>query len=117
MPTKTREITLTADSSTFTTLYKRFRGEKEEFDFSGIEILRKLITKEKGRMLYVIKNEHPKSIYHLSKLLNRDFKSVNGDVKLLERFGFLALLAEKKGKREMLKPVLAVDSINIIIKV
>lgn len=115
MSQKTREITLTTESDTFTTLFKRFKGEKEDYDFSSLEILRKILTKEKGRMLYTIKKDKPRSIYSLSKLLKRDFKTVSDDVKLLERFGFIDLIKEKNGQRVMLRPVIAVDSLNIII--
>jgi len=113
--TKTRTITITEESGTFYSLFKRFRGEKEEFDFQGIASLRTIISNEKARILHTIKSKNPQSIYSLAKILGRDFKSVNQDIKLLEKFGFIDLVAEKTGNRERLKPKLAVDSINIII--
>lgn len=113
--TKTRTITLKEDSGSFYSIFKRFRGEKDEYDFSGISSLRQLLSNERARILNVIKNKNPDSIYALAKILGRDFKSVRGDIKLLERFGFLDLVQESRGKRERLKPVLAVDEINIII--
>jgi|SRR3989344_2080751 len=115
--TKTRTITINDESGTFYTLFKRFKGEKESFDFSGIAALRKLLSNERARILYVIKANKPDSIYGLAKILGRDFKSVREDVKLLEKFGFLDLIAEKKGNRERLKPEIVVDTINIIIKI
>ena len=112
---RTREITITDDRGTFITFFRRFSGEKE-YDFEGLATIRKILTNEKARLLHTIKSQKPKSIYHLAKLLKRDFKSVSDDVKLLEKFGFLDLLAEKSGNRERLRPILVVDSMYIHIK-
>ena len=114
--TKTREITITDESGMFTTFFKKFKGEKD-YDFEGISLLRKILSNEKARILNVVKNRKPKSIYELAKMLKRDFKSVSDDVKLLEKFGFLDMVSEKTGKRERLKPVIVVDALNIVIKI
>ena len=115
--TKIRQITLVNESGTFKTLFKKFSGEKKDYDFEGLASLRNLLSNEKARILHTIKLKKPTSIYNLAKILSRDFKSVSDDVKLLERFGFIDLIAEKTGKRERLKPVVVVDSINIEISV
>tara|TARA_Y100000310_G_scaffold340813_1_gene437867 strand:+ start:1286 stop:1645 length:360 start_codon:yes stop_codon:yes gene_type:complete len=114
--TKTREITIEEDKGTFSTLFKKFSGEKEDYNFEGLSALRHLLSNEKARMINVIKNKDPISIYDLAKKLGRDFKSVNDDIKLLERFGFIDLIQEKTGKRNRLKPVIVVDSIYLQIK-
>jgi predicted transcriptional regulator len=111
--TKTRQITLLNESGNFKTLFKKFAGEKKNYDFEGLSTLRNLLSNEKARILNVIKLKNPTSIYNLSKILERDFKSVSDDIKILERFGFIDLISEKTGKRERLKPVIVVDSINI----
>ena len=113
---KTREVTITDDSGTFNTLFKRFRSE-ESYDFGGLGELRKLLSNEKARILHTLKNKKPGSIYELAKTIKRDFKSVREDVKLLEKFGFVEMIAEKTGKRERLKPVLSVDSMHLHIKI
>ncbi len=113
---KTREITIVEEGGTFSTFFKRFASEQKEFDFEGLSALRQLLSNEKARMLHTIKEKNPDSIYHLSKLLGRDFKSVSSDIKLLERFGFIDMVSEKTGNRERLRPILAVDSIYIHIK-
>jgi predicted transcriptional regulator len=115
--TKTRHVTVVDEKGTFSTFFKKLSGEKKDYDFAGLSSLRNLLSNEKSRILHVIKTKSPRSIYSLSKILKRDFKSVNEDVKTLEKFGFLDLIAEKTGKRERLKPVIVVDSINIEIKV
>ncbi|MBP9687921.1 HTH domain-containing protein [Candidatus Woesebacteria bacterium] len=114
--TKTREITIIESSGGFSIFKNPFLG-KEEFDFSGVTALRQLLTNEKAKILHTIKTQKPTSIYDLAKRLNRGFKAVYGDVKLLERFGFIELISEKSKKRNRLKPVIAVDRIVIDFKV
>ena len=114
--TKTREITITDEGGAFTSFFKMFKTE-ESYDFEGIALLRKILSNEKARILHTIKTKKPKSIYELAKVLKRDFKSVIDDVKLLEKFGFIDMIAEKSGNRERLKPVLVVDSMHIHIKI
>jgi len=114
--TKSREINIVEESGTFNAFFKKLTGETKEYNFEGLSALRKLLSNEKARLLNVLKNERPNSIYKLAKTLGRDFKSVSEDIKLLERFGFIEMISEKTGKRERLKPVLVVDSINIIVR-
>ena len=115
--TKTRTITIREENGTFYSLFKRFSGEKHEFDFSGISTLRKILSNERARLLHVIKEMKPESIYGLAKLLKRDFKSVREDVRLMEKFGFIDLVGDKKGARERLRPEIIVDTINIVVSI
>lgn len=112
---KTREITITDDGGTFTTIFKKFRGEKE-YDFEGLKTVRRILSNQKAKLINTIKNKNPKSVYELAKILKRDFKSVNNDIKVLEKFGFIDMIEEKTGKRERLRPVIVVDSITLNIK-
>jgi len=113
--TTSKTISLSIEAGTFTGIFRRLRGNKESYNFSEISDLRKLLSNERVKALNVIKNKNPVSIYSLARILNRDFKSVRQDVKLLEKFGILELESNSRGKREMLKPVLAVNTINIAI--
>jgi len=88
-----------------------------EYNPKDIELLRKLFSNEKMRILYTLKKKKPKSIYQLATLLKRNFKSVYQDLKLLERFGFIEFYSEKKGKRESLRPVLKIDSLNLVLSI
>jgi predicted transcriptional regulator len=112
---KTRYVEVNVKKSNFVS--KLIGEKKKDHDFSDIKLLRKILSNEKSRILYALKYEKPSSIYGLAKLLKRDFKSVREDVKLLERFGFIVFYAEKKGKRESLRPVLAIDKLQIIIDI
>lgn len=115
--TKIRDIDIVEESGTFSTFFKKITGEHADYNFEGLAALRQILSNEKARILHIIKTKKPRSIYQLSKILKRDFKSVNEDIKLLEKFGFIDLIAEKTGKRERLKPIIVVDSIRINVKV
>lgn len=113
---KVREITIIDEGGTFDVIVRRFTGEKD-YDFEGLTMLRRLLSNEKARLLHFVKKKNPKSIYELAKMLGRDFKSVSDDIKLLEKFGFIEMVAEKSGNRGRLKPVIVVDSMHINIKI
>ncbi|MEK6928858.1 MAG: HTH domain-containing protein [Nanoarchaeota archaeon] len=112
---KTREITVVEENGAFAAFFKKFTQDPE-YDFEGLSALRKLLSNEKAKILYIIKSKKPASLYHLAKILNRDFKAVSKDIKLLERFGFIDIIRENTGKRKKLRPILTVNSINIKIK-
>ncbi|MFA7707932.1 MAG: hypothetical protein WCX73_03210 [Candidatus Pacearchaeota archaeon] len=114
--TKIREITITESNGTFS-VFKKIKNSKKDYDFSGILALRQLLSNEKARMLHIIKTQRPKSIYDLAKKLERGFKSVNDDIKLLERFGFIELIEEKTKNRRRYKPEIVVDTIIINLKI
>ncbi len=114
--TKTREITLKEAKGSFL-LPRKAKISKSDYNFSGILALRQLLSNEKARMLHAIKEQKPKSIYDLAKKLNRGFKAVNDDVKLLEKFGFIELIEEKTKNRIRHKPVIVVDTITIHFKI
>jgi len=114
--TKVREITITESEGVFS-IFKKAKTSKDNFDFEGVLALRQLLSNEKARILHTIKNQNPTSIYDLAKKLSRGFKSVNDDIKLLERFGFIELVEEKTKNRIRHKPRIIVDTITIHLKV
>ncbi|VVB80674.1 Uncharacterised protein [uncultured archaeon] len=87
------------------------------YNSEDIELIRKILSNEKSKILYALKKKKPSSIYSLSKLLKRDFKSVYQDLQVLERFGLIEFEAEKNGDRESLRPVLLVNEINLTIRI
>jgi len=109
---KIREIYIKQSAGAFE-IFKKTEVTKDSFDFSGLLALRQLLNNEKARILNVIKTKKPKSIYDLAKILGRNFKSVNDDLKLLERFGFVQLIEEKTKNRIRHKPEILVESITI----
>jgi len=84
----------------------------------GLRELRQVASEEKARLLAMIKEKKPVSLYALAKLLGRDFKAVRQDVKLLEKFGLVRLVPERdaKTRKKRLKPILAIDKLQITIE-
>ena len=115
--TKIREISIVDNEGTFNYFFRKIAGDKPDYDFDSLSTLRKLLSNQKARLLHIIKTKKPTSVYQLAKILNRDLKSVNNDIKLLDKFGFIDLISEKTGKRERLRPVLTTDSIHIDLKI
>ncbi len=105
--------------SRFGTRFKRLaelESKAEEAKFNRLGLVRGIITMEKMRILREIKEHSPSSIYELAKRLGRDIKTVRQDIKQLVEVGFLSLERTKiKGKVQRVKPVLAVDSLTIVI--
>ena len=112
---KKKEIAITQPKGAFS-IFRRPNAPKEEYNFSDISALRQVLSKEKAKLLHVIKTEKPKSIYELAKKSGRGFKAVSDDVKLLKKFGFINLI-EDKGKRRRLRPELISDTISINLKI
>jgi len=110
---RTRIINLFITPNTLTSIFKRLKGDRSEYDLSGIAYLRKLLSNEKAKILNTIKTQNPESIYHLAKILQRDFKAVSQDIKLLERFGLIELKPGTNGKRKKLKPIVVIDNLQI----
>lgn len=111
---KKRIIDLYITPTSFSFLFKKISGKKaEDYDFSGITDLRQLLSNERAKILYSIKQNNPLSIYALAKSLSRDFKAVSKDLKILERFGFIKLVSEKKGNRKTVRPVLEASQVTI----
>ena len=88
----------------------------EGISFENIEAMRKMLSEERLRILKTIKKEHPKSIYELAKLLNRDIKNTFDDVQFLAQIGLIELKKTKEG-REKTVPKVNYDRILLEIPV
>ena len=122
MSTKTINISIEETKSTFNTLnklplFKKNPQKQEQYDTSGVLELRQLLSHEKIRLLKTIKIQKPESIYKLAKILGRGFKSVNDDIKLLARLGFIPLTKAKTKNRRRYKPEIVIDTLTINLRV
>jgi predicted transcriptional regulator len=85
------------------------RGEQikkhEGISFENIDVMRKILSEERLRILKTIKKEHPKSIYELAKLLNRDIKNTFDDVQFLAQIGLIVLKKTKEGREKTIPEV------------
>jgi len=114
LKTRVREVYLSQSKGIFS-IFKR-EESNPKFDFESLAALRKILSNEKAKIILIIKEKKPDSVYEISKILGRDFKNVKEDIDLLVRFGILEILEESDGKRKRHKPILATENLNIILK-
>jgi len=81
---------------------KRFAGAMI-IAFPDFETLGRVITGARVQLLNCIRTRKPKSIQELARFVERDFKNVYEDVKLLAEFGLIELRAN--GPRRAAVPV------------
>jgi len=102
------------------TLERARRGEKIEqqigISFESIEGLRNVLTKRRLELISIVRRKKPQSIYELSKILNRDLKSVNTDLKVLKENDFIEFRKINHGRQRVV-PVVLFDKIDISVKV
>ena len=73
--------------------------------FTSIEAARKLLTRNRLALLRAIRNERPGSIYELAKIVERDLKNVQDDLRLLEEYGLVQMSrGHGTGKRKVKVP-------------
>ncbi|MBI3036150.1 hypothetical protein HYY73_00105 [Candidatus Woesearchaeota archaeon] len=85
---------------------------KSSIGFESIDTLRKVLTPKRLELLKVIKEKLPDSIYELSKIVDRDLKSVTTDVKVLEEYWLVSLEKSEEGRMKV-KPEVGFDKLNI----
>lgn len=117
MAEKTRIIDVYEKAGTFSSVFRKFKGEKKDYNYHDLGLLRQLLSNEKARLLNVVKNKKPNSIYALAKFLRKDFKTVRDDIILLKKFGFIDLIEGKTGNRTTHRPVLTATTINIVLRI
>ena len=95
----------------------RAAGEGEDFDYYAEEDLDLTpeefdsLTSKRIELLDYLADEHVSSINSLAERLNRDVKNVYGDLRALERLGFIRLVKEGKS----LAPELLVQEVTILL--
>jgi len=73
--------------------------------FESIDALRKVLTNKRLTILKVVKEEEPTSVYALAKLLGRDLKNVNQDLKMLVDIGLVTVEPVKDDKKRIVPHV------------
>lgn len=79
---------------------KKVRKE-EGIYFESIDDMRSVLTNNRLAILRAIRENKPKSVYELSKILGRNLKNVNEDLKLLAEIGLVTLEATKKDRKRI----------------
>src|SRR3970040_2567723 len=97
MKVKNIKIAIKSDKELFNEIKevwnKLEKGEKvkkhEGIAFANLDVMRKVLTEERLRILKVIKKEHPSSIYALAKILERDIKNTFDNFNYIAEVGFI----------------------------
>jgi predicted transcriptional regulator len=76
---------------------------REGVYFTSLEAARNFLTRERLGLLRAIRTRHPGSVYELAKMVDRDLKNVQQDVRLLERHGLVRLTEKRRGQKSKVK--------------
>ena len=94
----------------------KLMNKKESVSFDNIDIMRKVLTNKRLKLIKAIKKYKPKSIYQLAKIVKRDNKSVNVDLKILSNLGMVDLKSAEGG-RENIVPSVDYEEIDVAIAI
>ena len=73
--------------------------------FDSIDTMRAILTNKRLLILKTVKEQSPSSIYELAKMLGRDLKNVNQDLKLLAEVGLVTLEQKRTDKNRIIPHV------------
>ncbi len=92
--------------------------KREGVYFTSIEAARNLLTRNRLALLRAVRSERPGSIYELSRMVNRDLKNVQEDLRILETYGLVRMAdATRTGKRRVRVPRSLFDEIELKIAI
>lgn len=89
----------------------RSRGNEEVISVASWEVLGKVLSSPRLRILVAIPHLKPRSIAHLAKAIKKDFKNVYSDVRFLADLGLIDLRQE--GPRKTLVPTARFSEIDL----
>lgn len=90
---------------------------QEIVGFTSLEAVRNFLTRERLALLRAIKTKHPGSIYALAKVVNRDLKNVQDDIRILERHGLVKITKRPRGSRKIKVPEVPFEEIALRIAI
>ncbi|MFZ5998461.1 MAG: MarR family transcriptional regulator [Nitrospirota bacterium] len=79
--------------------------KEEGIYFDSIDTMRSVLTNNRLLILKTIRERKPHSVYELAKILHRDLKNINQDLKLLEEIGLVTLEKAKTDKKRVIPHV------------
>lgn len=89
----------------------------EKIVVESLDTLRQFLTNERLKILRAIKKHKPKSIYELSKIINKDRRNLTRELELLEKWGFIEFEETQDTRKKPKKPVIGYDEIQVNIPV
>lgn len=90
-----------------------FKKHDPELSFENYETFQKFLSQKRLELLRTIGIERPRSIKHLSDIVQRDFKNVYNDIKILKKYDLIKLKKTNSG----FIPVPVYDKIEIEIPI
>jgi len=85
--------------------------------FTSLEAARNFLTRERLALLRAIRSHHPGSIYELAKIVDRDLKNVQEDIRILERHGLVKITKRPRGTRKIKVPEVPFEEIALRIEI
>ncbi len=79
--------------------------KEEGIYFESIDTMRAILTNKRLLILKTIREKEPNSIYELAKILRRDIKNINQDLKLLSDVGLVTLEKIETDKKRVIPHV------------
>ncbi|MBI5143171.1 MAG: MarR family transcriptional regulator [Nitrospirae bacterium] len=73
--------------------------------FDSIDTMRAVLTNNRLLVLKTIREKHPASVYELAKMLKRDLKNVNQDLRMLAEAGLVTLEKTETDKKRVVPHV------------
>ena len=73
--------------------------------FDSIDNMRAILTNNRLSILKAIREHKPQSVYGLARILGRDLKNVNQDLKLLSEIGLVTLERRETDKKRIMPHV------------
>ena len=96
----------------------RRTSRREGVYFTSIEAARNLLTPHRLALLRAVRSGRPGSIYELAKMVSRDLKNVQDDLRLLETYGLIRMAdGTRSGKRRVRVPQAVFDQIELKIAI
>jgi len=91
---------------------------REGVYFTSVEAARNLLTPSRLALLRTVRIGRPGSMYELAKLVKRDLKNVQDDLRLLERYGLVRMVDGKRsGMRRVRVPHAVFEEIELKIAI
>lgn len=83
----------------------------DEITTNSLDSMMEAASSSRMRLFYAIAQEKPASVYQLAQVLKRDPANVLRDVRRLESYGLIELVAETTGERSRARPAVKYDRI------
>lgn len=92
-------------------------ARREGVYFTSIEAARNLLTPSRLALLRAVRARRPGSIYELARVVDRDLKNVQDDLRLLETYGLIRMADATRAKRRVRVPEAPFDEIELKIAI